>query len=166
MSSAEEEIVINTPKERRHSITIVGLPKEYKKEEVINMLIMQNGFIKKFAVSNTIEDHIKIYAIRPLKNNPECFQAFANVSTKLREGFRQFKDKVTLGLIIRYNIKRCYNCQKRGHYIKYRFTRGVYISALCSENHFRCPSLLKHQNLLKSKESNFNLTYRNVLPQR
>ena len=140
MSSADEEIIINTPKEKIPFITIVGLPKRYEKEEVINMLIMQNGFIKKFAVSNRIEDHITFYAIRSLKNNPECFQAFANISTTLREGFRQFKDKVTLGLTMckiyeRYHIKRCYNCQKFGHYIKDCSTPEVHICALCSENH-------------------------------
>ena len=62
------------------------------------MLVAQNSHIKKFAVLNNINDHIKIYAIRPLKNNESLFEAFANVSSVLREGFHHNKDKVTLGL--------------------------------------------------------------------
>ena len=123
VTNSNEDIVVNTPREIRHGITIVGLPKEYRKDEIINMLVMQNAEIKKFATSNKIEDHIKIHAVRPLKNNKECFQVFGDVSPVLREGFHHFKNKITLGLSSckiydRYNIKRCYNCQKFGHYAK------------------------------------------------
>ena len=61
------------------------------------MLVLQNAFIKRFANSNDINEHIKIFAVRSLKNNPNCYQAFASVSTTLREGFNYFKNKVTIG---------------------------------------------------------------------
>ena len=183
VATNNEDIIVNTPREIRHGVTIVGLPKEYKKEEIINMLVMQNGYIKKFAISNNIEDHIKIHAIRPLKNNASCFQVFGDVSSVLREGFCHFKDKVTLGLSSckvydRYNVKRCYNCQKFGHYAK--DCTNEYVCGKCSENHLtkdcvsavlkcsncvqnnmdttehaassqQCPSLIKRQNMLKKK---------------
>ena len=53
---------------------------------------------------------------------PDCFQAFANVSTTLRDGFYLYKNKVTIGLVLckiydRFHVKRCNNCQKFGHYM-------------------------------------------------
>ena len=135
-----EEIVVNTPREIRHSITIVGLPKVYQEEEIMNMLVKQNGYIKKFAVSNNIKDHIKVHVVKPLKNNPSCFQIFCDVSAVLHEGFHHYNEKVTLGLMPckiydRYNIKRCFNCQKFGHYIKDCPTKDEPICGKCSENH-------------------------------
>ena len=45
VASDNEEIVLGTPQGRRPSITIVGLPRECTKEEVVQMLEMQNDFI-------------------------------------------------------------------------------------------------------------------------
>ena len=123
IASMNQEIPMNSLAEKRPSITIVGLPKDYKKEEVIQMLVMQNGYIKKFASCNDIYDHFKIFSIRPLKNNPERYQIFASVSQLLREGFSKFHNKVTLGLnsckvYDRYHVKRCNNCQHFGHFVK------------------------------------------------
>ena len=191
VTSCSDDIVMNTPREIRPAITIVGLPREYKKEEIINMLVVQNGYIKKFAVSNNIYDHIKIYVIRPLKNDASCFQVFADVSSVLREGFRHYKDKVTLGLTTckiydRYHIKRCYNCQNFGHYAKDCPTTNVHNCGMCSEDHqtkdceslvhkcincvrnnisdihhtatsYKCPCLIKEQDLLKKKLNNERL---------
>ena len=62
---------MNTPTEMRPSITIVGLPKEYTRDQVMQMLVLQNGFIKGFANSNDITKHIKIFVVQPLKNNSD-----------------------------------------------------------------------------------------------
>ena len=123
VATKDERIVMNTPAEKCASITIVGLQKEYEKEEIIDMLILQNGFINGFTKSNDIRKHIEIHAVQPLKNNPEQFQVFANVSTTLCEGFMYYHNKVTLGLTNckiydRFHVKRCNNCQKFGHYMK------------------------------------------------
>ena len=140
VSSSNTEMILNAPSERRPSITIVGLPKEYSKDELIQMLAMQNGFIKQFAKSNDINEHIQIFSVRPLKNNPDKFQIFANVSNTLRDGFRYFKDKVTLGLSScrvydRYYIKRCNNCQEFGHYMKDCPTPLTHTCGKCSGSH-------------------------------
>ena len=196
-----EEIVVNTPREIRHSITIVGLPKEYQEEEIMNMLVKQNGYIKKFAVSNNIKDHIKVHVVKPLKNNPSCFQIFCDVSAVLREGFHHYNEKVTLGLMSckiydRYNVKRCFNCQKFGHYIKDCPTKDEPICGKCSENHptkdcesesrkcincvrkngdniqhsassIQCPSLMKeHTRLKMMSQSRLNSARHNAPPQR
>ena len=49
VATKSEDIVINTPRETRHSVSIVGLPKEYDKDEVTDMLVKQNGYIRSFA---------------------------------------------------------------------------------------------------------------------
>ena len=140
VSSTNEEIVMNAPAEKRPSITIVGLPKEYTKGEIIQMLVLQNGFIKGFANSNDINQHIEIFAVRPLKNNANCYQVFANVSTTLREGFQHFKNKVTIGLTTckvydQYHIKRCNKCQHFGHYMKDCPTPDTHVCGKCSSDH-------------------------------
>ncbi len=140
VSSTNDDIIMNAPSEKRSSITIVGLPKEYNKDELINMLVMQNGYIKQFSNSNDINEHIQIFSVRPLKNNPQKFQVFASVSTTLREGFRHFKDKVTLGLSSckvydRYHVKRCNNCQGFGHYVIDCPTPLIHTCGSCSGSH-------------------------------
>ena len=137
MSNSNEEIVMNAPAEKRPAITIVGLKKEHGREE---MLVLQNAFIKRFANSNDINDHIKIFAVRSLKNNPNCYQAFASVSTTLREGFNYFKNKVTIGLASckiydRYHIKRCNICQHFGHYMKDCPTPDEHACGKCGGDH-------------------------------
>ena len=68
---SKAEIALGTPKELKPGITIVALPKkypkEYTKEEIKNMLVMQNSFIKHFSMSNNIDEHISIRAVKPLK---------------------------------------------------------------------------------------------------
>ena len=59
MSNSNEEIVMNAPAEKRPAITIVGLKKEHGREEIIQMLVLQNAFRKRFANSNDINEHIK-----------------------------------------------------------------------------------------------------------
>ena len=180
------EITMTTPDETRASITIVGLPKEYKKEEIINMLIMQNSYIKNFADSNNLDEHFNVHAVSPCKNNPTRYQVFASVSLILREGFKENKDKVTCGLISckiydRYHVTRCYNCQKFNHHAADCPTKTVPNCGKCSGYHptkdcveihqhkcincirnkvddtfhttnsYKCPSLIKEQELLKKK---------------
>ena len=89
----DNSIEMNTPSELRALITIVGLQKEYKKKEVLQMLELQNGFLKGFANSNRLQDHIEIFSVQPLKNNPQRFQVFASVSRTLGEGILMFENK-------------------------------------------------------------------------
>jgi hypothetical protein len=149
--SDTDEIVLDTPQERRPSITIVGLPRECTKEEVIQMLEMQNGYIKQFTALNDLKDHIQFFSIRPLKNNADRFQVFANVSNVLRAGFRRFNDKVTLGLTTcrvydRFHVKRCNICQKFGHYARDCPTPNEHVCGKCSSDH-----LTKDYTSLQSK---------------
>ena len=91
----KKNIIMNTPNEKRVSITIVGLQREYEKEEVPQMLELQNSLIKTIAVSNKIEDHVVVQAIKPLKNNPDRYQVFAKVSPVLRQDLQHYNNIVT-----------------------------------------------------------------------
>ena len=68
VTTTSVETEVRSTKEKRSSITIVGFPKEYTKDEIVQLLVLQNGFIKGFASQNRIEDHIEIFSVRPLKN--------------------------------------------------------------------------------------------------
>ena len=140
VSNTSAETEVRTQKEKRSSITIVGFPKDYTKEEVVQLLVLQNGFVKGFASQNNIDDHIEIHSVRPLKNKENCYQAFASVSPTLREGFRHFKNKVTIGfsscrVYDRYHVKRCNICQHFGHYAKECPTPDEHACGKCSGAH-------------------------------
>ena len=189
VTTTSEETVVRTPKEKHPSITIVGFPKEYPKEEIMQMLVLQNGFIKGFANSNNINDHIEIFSVRPLKSNENCYQAFASVSPTLREGIRHFKNKLTIGftnckVYDRYHVKRCNNCQHFGHYARECPTPDEHVCGKCGEDHitndcesddvrcvncvqengdhaydYKCPSLKKKQETEKKKQTQKSLNF-------
>ena len=139
--NAKEDISMNSPKVKHQSITIVGLVREYSTVE-IKQLILQNEFINKFSAVNKLEEHFKIYSVKPLKNNAERFQVFASVSQILREGIRNLKnDKLVMGVSSckvydRTQTKRCNNCQMFGHYMANCPTPNVHNCGKCSGNHF------------------------------
>ena len=136
----DKDILMSTPSPMRDSVTIVGLQKEYKKEEILEMLVIQNGFIHTFSKSNDINQHIEIHAIRPLKNKTHIFQAFVSMSTTLRDAISFRGNKVTLGLVScklydRYHVKRCNKCQDFGHYMKECTTPELTVCGNCSSHH-------------------------------
>ena len=139
ISTNSQNIEMNAPSEKRVPITIVGLKREEQKEEIIKMLVLQNDFIKRFANQNDIKEHIKIYSVRPLKNNPNCYQAFASVTKTLHEGLNYHSNKITIGLATckiyeRNHIKRCNICQHFGHYARDCPTKEP-ICGKCGEDH-------------------------------
>ena len=55
--------------------------------EVIDLLVKQNSFIQQFAQSNDINDHISVFAVKPIRAQNGVYQAFARISKVLRQGF-------------------------------------------------------------------------------
>ena len=140
VQTANKDIVMSSPNIKQKSITIVGLPYEYTKDEVLKCIVTQNGFINQFATLNKIEDHIKIHVIKPLRNKPNTFQVFASVSPVLREGILHHKDKLIIGIVSckiydRQQLHRCNNCQHFGHFAKSCPTPNEPFCAKCSGNH-------------------------------
>ena len=111
---------------------------EFPKEEVLDMVIKQNDFIKQFSLANNIGEHFKVLVVRPTKNDPSKFQAFVSLSNCLRDFSKQFKDKLNLGLSSckvydQYHIKRCNRCQQFGHY--YKDCTAIGCCAKCGGDH-------------------------------
>ena len=137
---ASHDIAMSAPKAKQQSITIVGLPNEYSKEEALRCIITQNEFIKQFSVLNKIEDHINIHVIKPLRNKPTVFQVFASVSPVLREGLQYHKDRIIIGFMSckiydRQQVMRCNNCQHFGHFARNCPTQDEPVCGKCSESH-------------------------------
>ena len=100
-------------------------------------MLSLNEFLKSFCIQNKLEDHIKIHAVKPLRNKPTLFQAFASVSPVLRDGLRQHKDSIVVVLsrckvYERKQVRRCNNCQLYGHGCP---TSTISHCGICSENH-------------------------------
>ena len=139
VKNSDGNIPTKTPNSKSPAITIVGVPKEYNHSEITEMFVKQNEFVKRFAMANIIDDHFKVLAVRTTKKNPDIFQVFATVSAVLRDGIKQFKDRITLGLTSckvydQYHVKRCYKCQHFGHYSK-DCTSPEQFCAKCGEYH-------------------------------
>ena len=131
---------MKTPKEKRSAISIVGFSRNYENDEVVVQLVQQNSFLREFSVVNNIHDHISVFAVKPLRNKPDVFQAFARISAVLRQGFKTFKDKVMIGLASckiydQFHVKRCNNCQSFGHYYKNCLTPNNPVCAICTQSH-------------------------------
>ena len=125
---------------KKVNITIVGLQKEYAKEEVISQLITQNEFLRQLNKVNDLNEDFSIHDIKCTRVNDKVFQVFASVSDRLREGLKNYMDKVTIGLVVckiydRAFIKRCNNCQGLGHFYKECKSPDFPICGKCSENH-------------------------------
>ena len=137
---ADKNIRMNSPNVKLNTITLVGLQKAYEKEEIIQKLVTQNDFLKKFTIRNDIADHMKIHVVKPLWNKQTVFQAVASVSPVLREGFCVNKDKAVIGLTSckvydKKQAKRCFNCQDYGHLAKDCPEATVPSCGKCGENH-------------------------------
>ena len=157
VSASNANIEMRSPKENRPVISIVGLTRKFDSEEVIDLLMKQNHFLRQFSMNNEINDHIKVFNVKPLRENQEVYQAFARVSKVVRQGFRTFNDKVTMGLstckiYVQYHVKRCNNCQGFGHFYKNCPNPDSPICAKCGDSHStkNCSALhIKCSNCIK-----------------
>ena len=140
VSAQNGNIEMKTPSENRPVVSIVGLTKNYEKDEVVDLLVKQNYFLTQFAQKNDVKDHIHVFLVKPLREKHDVFQAFARVSKVVREGFKTYKDKVLIGITTckvydQYHVKRCNNCQSFGHFYKDCPNPDVQVCAVCSGNH-------------------------------
>ena len=124
----------------KYKLQYVGFSKNYEHQEVIDILVQQNYFLKQFSTVNSIGDHINVFSVRPIRGKTDVFQAFANISQTLREGFQTYGNKVTIGLSAckiydQFHVKRCNNCQSFGHYYRNCPTPNVCVCAKCAGDH-------------------------------
>ena len=73
VSTANGDITLHAPKEKTVLISIVGLNKCYTKEEVAELIVSQNIFLKSFFMKNKPADHLNVFAVKALRNNPQKF---------------------------------------------------------------------------------------------
>ena len=140
VQTADVQLEINTPNSKQIPITLVGLSRNYEHEDITKLLATQNEFIKTFKIQNDLDQHLKIHVVKPCRNKPSVFQVFASVSPVLRDGLRNNKDKVIIGVTMcrvyeRKSVKRCNNCQLYGHFAKECPTHMDPICGKCAESH-------------------------------
>ena len=139
VENANRGIAVSSPKTKQKPISVVGLPKQCEKDEIIDLLL-KNDFIKNFVAANKIEEHVKIQVVKPLRNKQDVFQVFALVSHILRDGIGKHKYRILIGInsckvYDRSETRRCNNCQHYGHYAKDCPTPDEPSYGICSGNH-------------------------------
>ena len=114
-----EQVSARTP-----TINVVGLSREYNKEELFEMIKRQNSGIKSVFESDASADDKKfdIVAIVPLKSRPSCFKAIIRVSNLVRSILSKQCDRIYVGsqpvckVYDSFYILRCFKCQQFGHH--------------------------------------------------
>lgn len=114
-----EQLSARTP-----TINVVGLNRQYGKDELIEMIKRQNLGIKSLCESDASDEDKKldIVAIIPLKSKPSCYKAIIRVSNLIRSILSKQSDRMYVGsqsvckVYDSFYILRCYNCQQFGHH--------------------------------------------------
>ena len=124
------------------TVHIVGLSKDYTKEELMAMIVKQNhGISKLFECSSTSSEDklIDVLAVKPLKNNNQIFKAIVKVSNVIRSILALQKNKVYIGhqsMCKVYDsifVLRCFKCQGYGHHS--HDCTNAKVCGLCTGNH-------------------------------
>ena len=106
-------------------ITVVGLQKDYGKNELSDMLVRQNPGISTLFNDEdlTADDKLfKCVAIVPLHKDPNRYKAIMRVSNLIRSVIAKQQDRLYVGIQTcckvydNYFVLRCYNCQNFGHH--------------------------------------------------
>ena len=134
---------------RSPSITVVGLKREYDKEELSSMIKKQNpGINTLFESSETSPEDtvINVVTVKPLKNNPEVYKAIVRVSNVIRSVISKQGDRLFIGfqssckVYDSFYVLRCYKCQEYNHHsrdckksAKCGFCAGSHETRNCSE---------------------------------
>ena len=77
-------IEMKSPNIRKHTIVVVGFDDNCTEDDLVDTLVDQNYFLKAFFATNKVNDHLKLLDIKPLRRDPELFQAILKVSKQLR----------------------------------------------------------------------------------
>ena len=107
------------------NINVVGLSREYTKDELLTMVRNQNPGITSL-IENATSDEDKIMEvtyIAPLRKNPEIYRATIKVSNVIRSVIAKQNDRLFVGsktckVYDRIFVLRCYHCQQYGHHSK------------------------------------------------
>ena len=115
---------MKSPNIRKHTIVVVGFDDNCTEDDLVDTLVDQNYFLKAFFATNKVNDHLKLLDIKPLRRDPELFQAILKVSKQLRLLLERKNDRLIVGItsckvydrLDRQFVKRCAHCQRYGHF--------------------------------------------------
>ena len=142
-------IVTESPESIRPSIVIVGFSNTFT-DDITETLINQNNCLKHFFAIYARDEHIKFISTKPLKSNSFLHQSYFSVSKELRDFLAKYNNKVVIGLKCckiyeRLYVKRCYKCQKYGHYISQCPTTSITNCGRCAGNHQISDCTITHE---------------------
>ena len=124
------------------TIHIVGLNKQFNKEDVESMLKRQNpGIATLFESVETSDDDkfLDVVAVQPLKKSPHLYKAIVRLSNVMRSILAKQGDRAYLGfqstckVYDSIYVLRCYKCQDYGHHS--RDCTYTSVCGFCSGGH-------------------------------
>ena len=127
LSKASPQHCTSTVATKLPRITVVGLERNYLKDEIKEMIVSQNHGIDLLIndPGTSIEDKkIDVVAVVPLKNDQNSFKAIVRVSNLVRSAIAKQGDKLYIGtqrvckVYDSFFVLRCFNCQSFGHHSK------------------------------------------------
>ena len=81
-------IELKSPNNCKHTIVVVGFD-ICSEDDIVDTLVNQNYFLKTFFAMNQKKDHLRLLDIKPLRRDPELFQAIFKISKQLRRFLRE-----------------------------------------------------------------------------
>ena len=142
LSQTSPQHTTSTVATKTPRITIVGLEREYSKEEIREMIVSQNSGIDLLVndPSTSPEDKkIDVVAVLPLKSNAS-YKAIVRVSNLIRSVIAKQSDRVYIGtqrsckVYDSFFVLRCFNCQQFGHHSR-DCTSGNPVCGYCAGSH-------------------------------
>lgn len=109
--------VINDIKNKTPSVSIVGLDKEYSKDQFFDLIKAVNPRFGHLMTSDTF----KVKAINTIRNKPGVYQAICGVSDDIRTIISKWGNKVHFGagthrVYDHFHVIRCSTCQGLNHF--------------------------------------------------
>ena len=134
---------------------VAGFSGNYTEDNIVNTLVDHNPFISSFLEfkSSTVENHMSLLNVKPLKNDSSLSQVVLKVSKELRQLLLKKGDKLRVGMkrcpvYERFFVKRCFGCQHFGHFHAQCPTPTIFCCANCAGDHetHKCePAVTEHK---------------------
>lgn len=115
----KEKFDVVTPAHRLPTVSIIDIPHNYSKEELLERVKSHNT--AKFAGIDLNEENFKVIYTRAQFKNKQLYKAKVRVSEVVRKVISNAKDHLNIGLhscpvFDEFFVKRCNRCQKFYHY--------------------------------------------------
>ena len=156
LKNTMENYEVVTPASRRPTITVINMPSNYSKADLLERVKSQNA--SKFSGIELDEHNFKVIFTRAQVKNPKLFKAIVRVSEDVRYAIERAKNKLNIGLTSclvfdDFFIRRCNKCQGLNHWkedcphstpVVCGNCSGDHETQSCTSDDVKCANCAKH----------------------